>query len=91
MDSEGDWHWTDGEAMNEFYGMEWTRYMPDNAEYIGTVGQNVLSIARWGQVDDSFDQTRKRRVVCMCPQSASEDTSTGMGISAVYNSTLYNY
>jgi len=67
LDVEGVWQWTDGSPMEEFDGMKWRAPNPDNAEYIGDVGQDVLSFSKWGEFDDSFDTRRKRPFACQCP------------------------
>jgi len=67
LETEGVWQWTDGSSMEEFDGMVWRKPNPDNAEYIGDVGQDVLSFSKWGEFDDSFDTKRKRPFACQCP------------------------
>jgi len=64
---EGTWTWTDGSEVVEFDGMAWRAPNPDDAQYIGQVGQDVMAFSKWGQFDDSFDTRRKRPFACQCP------------------------
>jgi len=62
---EGMWKWIDGTPIE--YDLPWREPMPDNARMRGR-SQNVLSVSRWGEFDDSFDHhTRKRPFACQCP------------------------
>jgi len=66
-DEEGVWRWSvDGEVIDTDW-MPWRKPNPDNAERIGSNGQDVLSISKWGKFDDSYDVKRKRPFACQCP------------------------
>jgi len=71
LDTEGEWTWADGEPIDfgAFNGDKFRLPNPDNADYIGERGQDVLSISKWGQFDDSFDTKRRRPFACQCPDT----------------------
>jgi len=67
-EEEGVWKWTDGSPIKYFDEMNWRSPNPDNAAYLRKTTQNVLSISRFGQFDDSFDHRRRHRAfACQCP------------------------
>lgn len=68
-DKEGEWQWNDGKPLDKTWvaNMPWRRPNPDNAELIGDVGQDALSISKDGEFDDSYDTKRKRPFACQCP------------------------
>jgi len=71
MAEEGTYVWADDEAFDaEAAWINWRRPNPDNAEKKGTVGQDAISISKWGKWDDSYAEKRKRPFACMCPSHA---------------------
>merc|ERR1712168_343823 len=74
IEEEGHWVWLDGtDVEKDGFTIPWRPVAGgDNAGYIsGTNGQHALSISRWGEFDDSFHDTkrRKRPFACQCPGS----------------------
>jgi len=72
QNEEGLWKWLDGELVED-WNVPWRpKAGKDDAEYLpGADGQHALAISRWGQFDDSFQDSkqRKRPFACQCPGS----------------------
>jgi len=71
LEEEGVWKWLDGSPVED-WEIPWKpRAGNDNAAYLGAASQNALSFSRWGQFDDSFHDSkrRKRQFACQCPGS----------------------
>jgi len=68
VEEEGVWKWVDGSPIDYFDNMDWLKPNPDNADFLRKTTQNVLSMSRWGQFDDSYDHRRRQRAfACQCP------------------------
>lgn len=71
MAEEGVYRWSDDDEEFDATAswISWRNPNPDNAERKGSVGQDAISISKWGKWDDSYAEKRKRPFACMCPGS----------------------
>merc|ERR1712071_111736 len=49
---ENNWVWVDGQKIK--WDIPWQKKQPDNDKRLLKEGQDVMSLSKWGQMDDSF-------------------------------------